>query len=62
MADVSVFWNGEPEHASEREFLRRLRADLEARNVDALILANFYTGSARQVDFFICHYGPRLSR
>jgi len=45
MTSVDVFWGDEPEHQSEREFLARLRADLEDRQLDAVILANFYLGS-----------------
>src|SRR5690348_18168384 len=53
-ATIEVFWNGEPEVRSEREFLTQLKADLASRNVSATILANFYTyRSSRQVDFLV---------
>jgi hypothetical protein len=53
MASVDVFWGGEPEHQSEREFLARLRADLEDRQLDALVLANFYLSGGLQVDCLV---------
>ncbi len=52
--DVEVFWGGEPEQESERQFLAKLKADLQARGIRATILANFYTKrSSRQIDFFV---------
>ena len=42
MISVDIFWGNQPDHQSEREFLAQLRADLEDRQLDALVLANFY--------------------
>jgi len=53
MTSVEVFWGGEPEHQSEREFLAQLRAELEGQQHGALILANFYLSGGLQVDFLI---------
>lgn len=52
---VEVFLGDAIIHSSEREFLARLRADLERRGVRARIFANFMTmrGGQRQVDFLI---------
>jgi hypothetical protein len=60
MASVDVFWGDEPEHQSEREFLARLRADLEDRQLDAVILANFYLGSGVQLDCLVVRPGDSL--
>ena len=40
---IEVFWGDEPEIRSERDFLARLKADLQSYNISATILANFYT-------------------
>jgi len=53
MASVEVFWRDEPEYQSERDFLARLRADLESQQLEALILTNFYLSNALQVDFLV---------
>jgi len=53
MTSVDIFWGYEPDHQSERQFLAQLRADLEDRQLDALILANFYLSSGLQVNFLI---------
>lgn len=50
---IEVFWGGEPRVRSEVNFLTQLQADLQRRQISATILANFFTGSARQVDFLI---------
>jgi hypothetical protein len=51
-SQVSVFWGNEPSEPSERQFLDRLVADLRARNVQAVVLANFFVGK-RQIDFLV---------
>ena len=53
MSSVEVFWGNEPEHQSEREFLTRLRADLEKHQLDALILANFHLDNGLQIDCLV---------
>ena len=53
MSSVEVFWGNEPEHQSEREFLTRLRADLEKQQLDALILANFHLDNGLQIDCLV---------
>jgi hypothetical protein len=51
---VQVFWGGEPQVQSERDFLAQLEGDLLARDLKGIILANFHTGNgSRQVDFLI---------
>lgn len=52
---VEVFLGDAIAYLSEREFLARLRADLERCDVSARIFANFMTmrGGQRQVDFLI---------
>lgn len=51
---IEVFWGGEPDEQSERDFLAQLKEDLARSNLSATILANFYTyGSSRQIDFLV---------
>ncbi|HEY6596830.1 MAG TPA: NERD domain-containing protein [Asanoa sp.] len=51
---VEIFWGEEPEYESEKQFLARVEADLNAQGVRATILANFHTRrSSRQIDFFV---------
>jgi hypothetical protein len=54
--NISVFWGGPFEYPQEEAFLNRLRRDLVARGVGALVLANFFVmgnNGQRQIDFCV---------
>lgn len=60
MPTIDVFWESEPDHQSELDFLARLRADLAAQSRDALILVNFHLTAARQVDCLVVFPGHHM--